>query len=156
LYERIGLQPEASDSEIKKAYRKLSVQYHPDKNKGNAEAEQKFREITEAYEILGDKEKRVIYDSSGIGAVRKMVRRRRRRRCRPPARPSARPPARGAAAEAATLPPCSLLAARVSAHAKRHTWQLFRARPSTGRMHACMLVWMPQGQGIAMTADGPR
>jgi len=72
LYERIGLQPEASDSEIKKAYRKLSVQYHPDKNKGNAEAEQKFREITEAYEILGDKEKRVIYDSSGIGAVRKM------------------------------------------------------------------------------------
>ena len=92
MYERIGLQPEASDSEIKKAYRKLSVQYHPDKNKGNAEAEKKFREITEAYEILGDKEKRVIYDSSGIGAVRKMVRRRRRRRRR--RRPPARPPAR--------------------------------------------------------------
>jgi len=72
LYERMNLQPEASDSEIKKAYRKLSVQYHPDKNQGNAAAEAKFREITEAYEILGDKEKRVIYDSSGIGAVRKM------------------------------------------------------------------------------------
>ena len=91
MYERIGLQPEASDSEIKKAYRKLSVQYHPDKNKGNAEAEKKFREITEAYEILGDKEKRVIYDSSGIGAVRKMVRRRRRRRRRRRPRPPARP-----------------------------------------------------------------
>ena len=69
----MGLQPEASDSEIKKAYRKLSVTYHPDKNKGDKAAEDKFREITEAYEILGDKEKRVIYDSSGIGAVRKMV-----------------------------------------------------------------------------------
>ena len=69
----MGLQPEATDSEIKKAYRKLSIQYHPDKNLGNKEAENKFREITEAYEILGDKEKRVIYDSSGISAVKKMV-----------------------------------------------------------------------------------
>jgi hypothetical protein len=72
LYERLNLQPEASDREIKSAYRKLSVQYHPDKNAGNKEAEMKFREITEAYEILSDKEKRVIYDSSGIGAVKKM------------------------------------------------------------------------------------
>ena len=73
LYERLGLQPEASDREIKSAYRKLSAQYHPDKNKGSEEAVAKFREIAEAYEILADKEKRVIYDSSGIGAVKKMV-----------------------------------------------------------------------------------
>jgi len=72
LYERLNLAPEASDREIKSAYRKLSVQYHPDKNQGNQAAVDKFREITEAYEVLSDKEKRVIYDSSGIGAVKKM------------------------------------------------------------------------------------
>lgn len=60
LYERLDLQPEASEREIKKAYRTLSVKYHPDKNKGNEAALLRFREITEAYEVLSDKEKRVI------------------------------------------------------------------------------------------------
>lgn len=73
LYERLGLQPEADSREIKTAYRKLSQQYHPDKNKGNEASLAKFREVAEAYEILSDKEKRVIYDSSGMGAVKKMV-----------------------------------------------------------------------------------
>jgi len=72
LYERLGLQPEADSREIKTAYRKLSQQYHPDKNKGNEASLAKFREVAEAYEILSDKEKRVIYDSSGMGAVKKM------------------------------------------------------------------------------------
>lgn len=75
LYERLNLPPEASDRDIKSAYRKLSVQYHPDKNPGNKEAEMKFREITEAYEILSDKEKRVIYDSSGAPELRRVPRR---------------------------------------------------------------------------------
>ena len=55
-------------------YKEYMLQYHPDKNKGNEEALVRFREITEAYEILSDKEKRVIYDSSGMSAVKKMVR----------------------------------------------------------------------------------
>jgi len=70
LYERLAIQPEATDREIKVAYRKLSVLYHPDKNPSK-EAEVRFREVTEAYEILFDKERRVLYDFGGIGAARK-------------------------------------------------------------------------------------
>jgi len=72
LYEVLGIEPEATDREIKSAYRKLSVQYHPDKNMGNEEAAGKFREVTDAYEVLSDKEKRVLYDHGGLSAVKKM------------------------------------------------------------------------------------
>ncbi|MEO1010639.1 MAG: J domain-containing protein [Bacteroidota bacterium] len=55
----------ASEKEIKKAYRKLAAQYHPDKNKGNKVSEEKFKEVSEAYQVLGDAEKRKQYDALG-------------------------------------------------------------------------------------------
>lgn len=64
-YEILGVKKDATDEEIKKAYRKLAKKYHPDANPGNKEAEEKFKEISEAYEVLGDKEKRKKYDQFG-------------------------------------------------------------------------------------------
>ncbi len=61
-YKLLGVQKNAKPDAIKKAYRKLSMKYHPDKNKGNAEAAKKFVEIANAYEALSDPEKRRIYD----------------------------------------------------------------------------------------------
>lgn len=68
-YEILGLSKGASESEIKKAYRKMAIQYHPDKNPDDAEAEKKFKEAAEAYEVLSDPQKRQRYDNYGHAGV---------------------------------------------------------------------------------------
>lgn len=67
-YETLNLSKSASESEIKKAYRKLAIKYHPDKNPGNKEAEQNFKDAAEAYEILSNPQKRQQYDQFGHAA----------------------------------------------------------------------------------------
>src|SRR5687767_9763542 len=64
-YETLGVGRNASEDEIKKAYRKLARKYHPDLNPNNKQSEDKFKEVQEAYEVLGDKEKRGHYDQLG-------------------------------------------------------------------------------------------
>jgi molecular chaperone DnaJ len=69
-YEVLGIAKSASQDEIKKAYRKLAMQYHPDRNPGNKEAEEKFKEAAEAYEVLSNEEKRGKYDRFGHSGLK--------------------------------------------------------------------------------------
>ncbi|TVR33081.1 MAG: molecular chaperone DnaJ [Spirochaetaceae bacterium] len=71
-YEVLGLQKGASKDEIKKAYRKVAVANHPDRNPGNREAEERFKEATEAYEVIADDKKRQAYDQFGFAGVEGM------------------------------------------------------------------------------------
>ena len=68
-YEVLGVQKSASADEIKKAYRKAAMKYHPDRNPGDKEAEAKFKEVGEAYEVLSDDSKRQRYDQFGFAGV---------------------------------------------------------------------------------------
>ncbi|MDP6832031.1 MAG: molecular chaperone DnaJ [Alphaproteobacteria bacterium] len=68
FYELLGVDRQASQNDLKKAYRKLAMKYHPDRNQGDAEAEAKFKEVSEAYDILSDEEKRDAYDRFGHAA----------------------------------------------------------------------------------------
>ena len=71
-YEVLGVEKSADQEAIKKAYRKLAVKYHPDRNPGDKEAEDKFKEATEAYEVLSDEKKRPLYDQYGFAGVEGM------------------------------------------------------------------------------------
>ena len=68
-YEVLGVQKGADDAEIKRAYRTLAKKYHPDMNPGDAEAERKFKEVNEAYEVLSDADKKARYDQYGFAGV---------------------------------------------------------------------------------------
>ena len=68
-YEVLGIQKNATDEEIKKAYKKQAIKYHPDRNPGNKEAEEKFKEAAEAYEVLHDPQKRAQYDRFGFNGL---------------------------------------------------------------------------------------
>jgi molecular chaperone DnaJ len=68
FYELLGVDRQVSEGDLKKAYRKLAMKYHPDRNQGDAEAEAKFKEISQAYDILSDEEKRDAYDRFGHAA----------------------------------------------------------------------------------------
>jgi molecular chaperone DnaJ len=70
FYQVLGVPRNASDDDIKKAYRKLAMQWHPDRNNGSAEAEEKFKAITEAYDVLRDADKRSVYDRYGEAGLR--------------------------------------------------------------------------------------
>ena len=69
-YQTLGVERNANAQDIKKAYRKLAVKYHPDRNHDNPEAEEKFKEISEAYEVLSDTQKRQTYDRYGYEGVK--------------------------------------------------------------------------------------
>src|SRR5512137_2178776 len=69
-YEVLGIERGTDADDIKKAYRKLALKYHPDKNPGDKSAEESFKEVTEAYEILKDSQKRQIYDHYGHDGLR--------------------------------------------------------------------------------------
>ncbi|MDR1368173.1 MAG: molecular chaperone DnaJ [Candidatus Accumulibacter sp.] len=69
FYEILGVNRDASEDDIKKAYRKLAMKHHPDRNPGNAKAEETFKEVKEAYEILSDTQKRTAYDQFGHAGV---------------------------------------------------------------------------------------
>ena len=68
-YEVLGVQRDANDQQIKSAYRKQAMQYHPDRNPGSAEAEERFKEAAEAYAVLCDPQKRAAYDRYGHAGV---------------------------------------------------------------------------------------
>src|SRR5260221_12641622 len=70
FYLTLGVERDASDDDIKRSYRKLAMAYHPDRNGGAKEAEEKFKEITEAYDVLRDPQKRATYDRYGEAGLR--------------------------------------------------------------------------------------
>src|SRR5213592_96355 len=70
FYVVLGVQRDASEADIKKAYRKLAMDCHPDRNNGDKSAEEKFKLVTEAYEVLRDPEKRAAYDRFGHAGTR--------------------------------------------------------------------------------------
>ena len=69
LYQTLGIEKNSSDADIKKAYRKLAMKYHPDRNPDDSAAEQKFKSIQKAYAVLSDKQKRAAYDQFGHAGV---------------------------------------------------------------------------------------
>ena len=87
-YAILGVPRDADDAALKRAYRKNAVRWHPDKNKGSAEAEEKFKQVGEAYDVLSDSNKRAVYDQYGEEGLK--------RGAPPPGTPGAAPGAGGA------------------------------------------------------------
>ena len=128
FYKALGVAKDASAARIKKAYRKLARELHPDKNPGNAEAEARFKAVSEAYDVLSDETKRKEYDEARVAVRRRRSgrrlpggfagRRRRRRHDLRPERPVRRSAAPGDQAAAAASATCSAAcsAARGGAH----------------------------------------
>jgi molecular chaperone DnaJ len=83
-YEVLGVSRDVSADDMKKAYRKLAVKFHPDKNPGDKTAEDKFKEVGEAYDVLSDTDKRAAYDRYGHASLHWWHGRRRWRRRRLP------------------------------------------------------------------------
>jgi DnaJ family protein B protein 4 len=71
LYDALGIQPSATPDEIKKAYKKMALKWHPDKNVNNPKATEKFKEVSEAYEVLSDPDKKTVYDQYGLDFLRR-------------------------------------------------------------------------------------
>ncbi|MGM0557571.1 MAG: DnaJ domain-containing protein, partial [Myxococcota bacterium] len=69
-YDILGIEVDANQRTVKRAYRKMAMKYHPDRNPGDAEAEQKFKRAAEAYEVLGNSDKRQIYDQFGLEGLK--------------------------------------------------------------------------------------
>ena len=69
-YSLLNVGRDAGADEIRKAYKRMAMRYHPDRNKGDAKAEEKFKKVSEAYEVLSDDNKRRVYDSYGHSALR--------------------------------------------------------------------------------------
>src|SRR5471032_2383933 len=70
FYVTLGVERTASDEDVKQAYRRLAMQYHPDKNAGSKESEEKFKEISEAYDVLRDPQKRAAFDRYGEAGLK--------------------------------------------------------------------------------------
>jgi len=70
LYEVLGVSRDASTDDIKKAYRRLAMKYHPDRNSGDKSAEENFKEVSEAYDVLRDDQKRAAYDRFGMAGLK--------------------------------------------------------------------------------------
>ena len=68
FYKTLGIEKGADSADIKKAYRKMAMKYHPDRNKDDKAAEEKFKKVSEAYEVLKDEQKRAAYDRYGSAA----------------------------------------------------------------------------------------
>ena len=73
LYKELGVSKSATHDEIRSAYRKLAKKFHPDRNPGNKQAEEKFKRVQDAYDILGDEKKRAEYDQFGKAGVGQFV-----------------------------------------------------------------------------------
>jgi curved DNA-binding protein len=73
-YKILGVSKDVSDEDLKKAYRKLAMKYHPDQNQGDKKAEESFKEVNEAYAVLSDKEKRRQYDMFGADGFQQRFR----------------------------------------------------------------------------------
>ena len=118
-YKTLGVGKNASDEEIKKAYRKLARQYHPDRNPGDKQAEERFKEISQAYDVLSDAEKRKQYER-GVGPVRRVC-------------PAALIRARSPAVSATSSRTCSAVAAVARGGTSAGGVRSGRAREARGR-----------------------